>query len=311
MQLPYFLQQKINSLFAGLGKKKLEQKRSELTKKYKEETGRSVSLIDSKDDGLTYAISRMPSTFAVTFTLVSGLVRQGLIQGVETLIDFGSGTGAGYFAFKELDDELDITLVERDQNMISVFKQLDENETTVIKNDILSFESQNKYDLVFSSYVLSEMTESDRKKAFLKLLDCSEKYVLLIDTGTPKTYQDYMQLKELAYENGYSVLAPCLHKNCKLQNDYCQFFARVERSALQKMAKSATLGYEDEKYFYLLLSKNNVEVDGCRVIRRPVIETNMVKLSLCTKDGVEIKTLTKKEKEMFKCAKKSKINDLI
>ena len=50
---------------------------------------------------------------------------------------------------------------------------------------------------------------------------------------------------------GFCVVAPCMCEKCGLINDYCQFYARVERSSLHKLAKAGALSYEDEKYFYL------------------------------------------------------------
>ena len=60
-----------------------------------------------------------------------------------------------------------------------------------------------------------------------------------------------MDLKSFALDEGWNIAAPCMHKECALKNDYCQFYARVERSSLHKLAKNGTLSYEDEKYFYL------------------------------------------------------------
>lgn len=311
MQLPQHLQQKINNLYSGLTKRELEQTRAELTRKYKEETGQSKSLISSKNDSVLYAISRMPSTYAVVYTLVSGLISQGFLDGVSKVFDVGAGTGAGYFALKEIDSSLDLTLLERDENMLFVLNNLIDEKPEIVKGDINNLNLDKKFDLVMSSYVLSEMTEVDRKNALQKMFSLTNQYVLLMDTGTPKTYVEYMKLKSIAKDFGFDVVAPCAHEKCALENDYCQFYARVERSSLQKMAKSATLGYEDEKYFYLLLSRDDKTDKKARVIRRPVIGTNSVKLSLCTKEGVVQMNYTKKDKDMFKRAKKSKINDVI
>ena len=83
------------------------------------------------------------------------------------------------------------------------------------------------------------------------MLDASNKYVLLIDTGTPRTYENFLKIKKLINESeDWHVVAPCNTEKCGLKNDYCQFYARVERSGLQRLAKDASLPYEDEKYFY-------------------------------------------------------------
>ncbi|MBQ4541435.1 MAG: hypothetical protein IJA23_01140 [Clostridia bacterium] len=311
MQLPLKCQEKVSRLYAELKQGELSKVQKNLTYKYKNETGESKSLIDSKADSLLYAISRMPATYAVIYTLLSQLLEQGLISGIESVLDVGSGTGAGYFAIKEFDDDTQIALFERDENMIKVFETLTDNEVSVQKLDIVRDRLETKADLVMTSYVLSEMKEQDRLNSVLKLLESANKYLLIIDTGTPRTYENMMTVKRFVQEKGYNVIAPCMSKKCGLKNDYCQFYARVERSALMRQAKQSELSYEDEKYFYLLISKENAEICGKRVIRRPIIKPNNVELMLCSGDGASRENFTKKNKELFKQAKKAKINDLI
>jgi len=310
MQLPANLQIKINELYLSLNKKDLVTTQQNLTSKYKTSSGQSKSLIGSKQDSILYAISRMPATYAVTFTLVSDLIKQGALLDVRSVTDVGSGTGAGYFALKEIDETLDIKLVEKDKFMIETFLKLANENVSVDKLDLIKDKLSFNSDLIMSSFVLSEMTEEDRIKTFKKLLNETKKYLLLIDTGTPKTYEQMMRLKSVAYEQGYKVIAPCAGEKCLLKNDYCQFYARVERSALHKLAKGGKLSYEDEKYFYLLFAKSNTQNSGKRVIRRPIINPNEVKLKFCTNDGVEETLFTKKDKENFKRARKAKINEL-
>lgn len=311
MILPQWLQDKVNELYLSLNKKILTETRENLTKRYKEQTGQGKSLIENKNDSMLYAISRMPATFSVIYTLMRDLSSQNLLGDITTVLDVGSGTGACYFALKELDENLSIDLIERDKNMIDVFKALTDGLVDVSVGDIRGFKSKTKADLVISSYVLSELGEDDRKTALNNLMNASNGYVLVVDTGTPKTYEFMMDMKRFANGSGWHVVAPCMHGECALKNDYCQFFARVERSSLHRLAKDATLSYEDEKYFYLLISKDDKEINGERIIRRPVIKEGSVSLVLCGKTGVEGKTFTKKNKDEFKKAKKSKINQII
>jgi ribosomal protein RSM22 (predicted rRNA methylase) len=144
-----------------------------------------------------------------------------------------------------------------------------------------------------------------------KMINASNRYVLMIDTGTPRTYENFMKVKRMVPEYGWKVIAPCMTEKCGLKNDYCQFYARVERSSLQKMAKEASLSYEDEKYFYLLLAKDDVKLKQSRVIRRPIIKTNVTELKVCDSSGVREVLVTKKNKEIYKKSKKTKINELI
>ena len=310
MILPVDLQEKINSLYSSINKQVLTDSRKGLTSRYKQTKESGKSLIDSKTDGIVYAISRMPATYCVVHTLLDLLIEQGFIEDVSTVFDVGSGTGAGYFATKDVLPDAEISLFERDMNMTQTFKQLEENKA-VQRFDFIKDEFESKADLVMTSYVFSEMNEEGRVNSVKKMIDASNKYVLLIDTGTPRTYENFMKIKRLVKEWGWSVVAPCGTDKCGLKNDYCQFYARVERSSLQKMAKDASLSYEDEKNFYLLLAKNNVKKEGSRVIRRPTIKTNVTELKVCDFNGVREVFVTKKNKDIYKKSKKVKINELI
>ena len=310
MILPVDLQEKINSLYASINKQVLTDSRKGLTSRYKETRESGRSLIDSKTDGLVYAISRMPATYSGVYTLLNNLLEQGIIDGIESVFDVGSGTGAGYFATKEIFPDAEISLFERDSNMIQTFKKLDEDKD-VVRFDFIKDEFEEKADLVMTSYVLSEMNEEGRMSSVKKMINASSRYVLLIDTGTPRTYENFMKVKRMVPEYGWKVIAPCMTEKCGLKNDYCQFYARVERSSLQKMAKEASLSYEDEKYFYLLLAKDDVKLKQSRVIRRPIIKTNVTELKVCDSSGVREVLVTKKNKEIYKKSKKTKINELI
>lgn len=312
MVLPEDIRDKIDKFFAGMNKQSLTQKRENLTEKYKSNQAALKSVFESSEDSKVYAISRMPATYSVLHTLLNDLQCQGFFSDVGSIIDIGSGTGAGFFACQELFNGVNIELFERDKNMIDVFNEF-ETGVNVTKFDITKDELQTKVDLVMSSFVFSELSEEGRKLALGKMLDSSNRYVLICDTGTPRTYENFMKLKKMVFDLGYNVVAPCESQKCGLKNDYCQFYARVERSGLMKMAKNAELSYEDEKYFYLLIDKFALSQvkDMKRVIRRPNIKTNFVELKLCTNGGVLTENITKKDKENFKKARKIKVNEIL
>ena len=311
MVLPQKVQQKINEMLSDKKMTEYKKVQKSLTQKYKNQSGKGLSLIDSKQDSLLYAFSRMPATFSVLHTLIQQLQKQQLLKNFDSVIDMGSGTGAGYFAIKELNESIEISLFERDKNMIDIFNHFETGEI-VEQFDLTKSQTDKKADLVMTSYVLSELSDEQRMLAAKKLFDMTNKYLLIVDTGTPKVWQQMMNIKTALENYGAKTLAPCRAKECCLENDYCQFYARVERSAVHKQVKDGSLSYEDEKYFYLLFSKDEVFIDDrARLIRRPIIKTNIATLSLCTKNGIMQKDFTKKNKDEYKKAKKAKINDLI
>ncbi len=312
MILPADIQEKVKALFDGFDKEMLISKREQLTEKYKTHQAVNKSVFETNDDSAVYAISRMPATYAVVYSLLKTLMQEEKLSDIGSVIDIGSGTGSVFFAWRELFENATISLYERDKNMIDIFEQLVED-VKVNRFDILKDNLLVKGDLVISSYLFSELNEEGRKVALQKMLDCSNRYVLLIDTGTPRTYENFMKLKKQVLEMGYRVVAPCESEKCGLKDDYCQFYARVERSSLMRLSKTAELSYEDEKYFYLLISKDlkTPKIIEKRVIRRPQIKTNFVELKLCTCSGVVTENITKKDKELYKKVRKIKINEIL
>ncbi|MBQ8452020.1 MAG: hypothetical protein IJ538_04540 [Clostridia bacterium] len=310
MQLPLFIQEKLKTYYSSIGKNKLTETRETLTGKYKQNSGTSQSLIVSKDESLAYAISRMPATYSVLVSLFVELKMEGFFENINSIADVGSGTGSGYFAIKSEFEKIEINLYEINDLMIQVFNDISGGTASVQKLNIITEKLPISADLVVSSYVLSELSNNDRIKAFQNLINSSNKFVLIVDTGTPKTYTDYINLIEIAEENNMTLVAPCCTIPCPLKNDYCAFYARTERSGALKVSKSAMKNYEDENYFYLLFCKDKMQVGGSRVIRRPVIKEGLIELKLCTPDGIKQEKVTRKNLK-FKAIKKIKINEKI
>ena len=102
MILPSFLQQKIDDLFLRFDKNKLTSGREKLTEKYMTNQAINKSVFETSDDSAIYAISRMPATYVVNFILLEDLLSQNLISDVKTIVDIGSGTGAGFFACRDI-----------------------------------------------------------------------------------------------------------------------------------------------------------------------------------------------------------------
>ena len=88
--------------------------------------------------------------------------------------------------------------------------------------------------------------------------------------------------------------------------DWCHFSQRVERSAAHRRAKGGTMGYEDEKFSYVIFSKRPAPPSGARILRHPYKGLGFVQLSLCTQAGLAKVTIPKKDKEAYKRARKAR-----
>ena len=140
--------------------------------------------------------------------------------------------------------------------------------------------------------------------------------LLIIEPGTPESFKKMKKIREYLITCGGNVIAPCIHnKKCELpENDWCQFTCRISRSKLHKVLKGGESPFEDEKFFYLAISKNkenSTRKEFARVLRHPKIESGKITLKLCDNDGIKEKMITKKSKELFKRARKIESGDLI
>ena len=113
---------------------------------------------------------------------------------------------------------------------------------------------------------------------------------------------------------GGNVIAPCPNiVNCPIQeNDWCHTTCRVARTKIHKLLKNGDVPYEDEKFSYIAVSKDSIDKeDFARVLRHPKIETGKITLQVCSNEGIIEKVVTKKDKELFKVARKASCGDRI
>jgi ribosomal protein RSM22 (predicted rRNA methylase) len=89
-----------------------------------------------------------------------------------------------------------------------------------------------------------------------------------------------------------------------IENDWCHFSERVERSRFHRRAKEGVLSYEDEKFSYMIASKNLSSTYYPRIIRHPLKRAGHIHLDLCTNEGLARITISQKNKKAYKLARK-------
>ena len=134
--------------------------------------------------------------------------------------------------------------------------------------------------------------------------------LVTIDTGTPEGFSLIREIRDYLISIGAHVIAPCTHMGVCL-NTWCHFSTRVSRSKLHKDLKGGDAPYEDEKYCYIAFSKSVITPCKNRILRHPQINPGFVELEVCSKDGFKKIKYSKKDKELFKKARKSDAGDQI
>lgn len=297
-----------------------------LSERYRDENTRSQALskkqhlIENELQRAAYILARMPATFQAVKRVLKEITNR-TDESFYSILDVGSGPGTAMWAVDDtLYDARNIILLEQDPNLISLGKRLSsECSSPLIRQaiwqqvDVTKQQSFPKSDLVIVSYSLGEWSSEERLKVVEKLWEATNRILVLIEPGTMNGFHVIKEARQHLLDQQAHMVAPCPHAlNCPMPaNDWCHFSVRVERSKQHKQAKSATLGYEDEKFSYIALAKESISsLPQARVLRHPMKHTGHISFTLCTSDnGIQKKILSKKEGPLYKMAKEMEWGD--
>lgn len=287
------MRDKIEALAGKIKLSRLRQLSHEVSERYR----RGISpYLETEDHRLAYLVTRFPATFTA---LQKAFAEIAHFQ-ITSLLDFGAGPGTGWSAAKEIFPQLSQgTLVEVDPIFIRLGKTLLNNEAvTWLQKDIRSIEAA-EHDLVLLSYSIGEVPEKYWDDILRGLWKAAKQALIIVEPGTPAGFKRIRLLREKLLALGASMIAPCPHaQNCPMiDSDWCHFAARVQRSSLHRQVKEGSLGFEDEKFSYLIMGKQSYLLPQARILRYPLKQKGRLSLTLCTSGGVKNKVITRKDKQ--------------
>lgn len=317
MKLPIELIEAIEAEMDEVKTDKLLAGRKALTDRYKAGLAKK-QFMNTHEERLAYIASRMPATYRAVYEALKQ-AGHSLPFTLQSHLDLGSGPGSALWASSELFPSLNhLSALEKDQELSALGKKLAQNSThPALKEalwkpcDLESPPPLPEHDLVTLSYVIGELTQDSLPKLIENSFHAAKKMLLIIEPGTPQGFQRILKARTQLLSLGAHIAAPCPHtRACPMQgDDWCHFAARVERSALHRKLKEGELSYEDEKFSYIAVTKQPVPHPDARVLRVPVKRPGHISLTLCTSHGLQLKTLSKKDKELYKAAKDLRIGD--
>jgi ribosomal protein RSM22 (predicted rRNA methylase) len=175
-------------------------------------------------------------------------------------------------------------------------------EAEVRHEDLGRATSLPRHDLVIAAYSLGEIGAA----AARRLWEAAEVALVVIEPGTPRGFALVRSVRDELVAKGAHVAAPCPTSGAcpVVEPDWCHFGARVERSSLHRRVKGGELGYEDEKFSYVALTRSPVEASS-RVVRRPQHQAGLIVLETCTAEGLRTERVGKRDKEGFRRARKA------
>ena len=262
----------------------------------------------SRQDRHAYLLTRYPATKAALHRVFQE-IRSFPIQ---TLLDIGAGPGTSWEAAQETWDSLTgATFLERDRDFVEIGSQMTPDKVRWVTGDVSKQASFEVHDMVLFSYSWGEILDLALLE---KAWQATGKFLVIVEPGTPKGYQSMLKARDFCISKQGTVFAPCPHsKACPWQNtpEWCHFGVRLQRSTEHRLAKEGVLGFEDEKFSYVILSKQPLETSFSRLLKDPIRRKGHTLITLCSKNGIEQKTITKKDKEFYKRVNKLKWGDKV
>lgn len=267
---------------------------------------------------VAYVLSRMPATFAVASVVIQELRRRVSLEKMRSFLDLGTGTGAMLWALLHSGFNLNhVTALDQDREMLEIAQALmryhsyfsGQSVQWLQKNLHKSFEVE-QHDVVTLSYALIEQNE--RTFILDKMWGLATQALVIIEPGTSKGFANILFARDYFIQKGGFVVAPCSHKSvCPMKNNnWCHFDERIERTSWQRSLKGASLGYEDEAYSYLIVTKFPVGHEGERILSPPSKRSGHVMLELCAPEEIKKEIVTRKQKDKYLLAKKKNWGDV-
>ncbi len=308
MNLPLENKLQLESLLDGYSLKELKNVASSIMEQYQNNSNKGVDLINSSIASKVYAVYRLPATYSAFGEALKHTLEL-YKENIDSVIDVGAGSGSASIAVSHLLPNIkNYILLERNKYMMEIGKTL--HNFDYINYDLSKDNLDIKADLVISNYVLNELDINSRINAINKMWNMTNKMMLIVEPGTPEGFSLIREIRDYLISIGAHVIAPCTHMGVCL-NTWCHFSTRVSRSRLHKDLKGGDAPYEDEKYSYIAFSKSMITPCKNRILRHPQINPGFVELEVCSKDGFKKIKYSKKDKELFKKARKSDAGDQI
>jgi len=318
--VPDPLQAAIDAELAGAAPGALASAAAALIEHYAHERPSAVT-----DDSwhAAYLAIRLPATYAA---VVAALARvpDARLSTIGSLLDLGAGPGtATWAALRHCDAVTTATLVDRHPTLLAIAGRLAAGAAagrsvtmTPQVADIGLARDWSSADLVLAAYALAELAPAARAALIASAWQATTQLLVLVEPGTSAGFSHIHEARRALLAAGAHLVAPCPHHGpCPIHegertDDWCHFSVRVPRTRRHRQLKGGTLGYEDEKFAYLVASRVGVPAAASgRILRHPRVEKGRIALTLCTAEGVAREVVTRRDADAWRTARKVEWGD--
>lgn len=311
MALPGALRELTDEVVQGVSLDTLTRAAERLSNRYRGEVQDGRLHLDDDLAARAYVATRLPATYAAASACAAAVNESRPDFAPRTLLDIGAGPGSVLLAAAERWPGLErATLLEASPAVRAWGERLTARLPVTVTwrtaDATAGLEGVAPHDLVSAAYVLNELSEGARARLVAELWALTTDTLLLVEPGTPAGWTRILAARAQLLAAGAHPVAPCPHaERCPLSPpDWCHFAQRTPRSPLHRQAKRAEVGWEDEKYSYVAVSRSP-GARAARVLATPRARSGLVALKLCRPDGgAGERTVSRREGDAFRTARR-------
>ena len=311
--MPTALTLALDAVLGDLPADALRRATSSLIETYRSGAPPTAQVLRDPTTTAAYAAYRMPATHAAVGRALRHATDLAPDLDVRTLVDVGGGTGAATWAVAEAFPGLErATVLDGSADALALGRRIAGYGPDAVAGATWSRMRLSadavlpQADLAVASYVLGELPESLHTPV-VEALTRAAPLALVVEPGTPRGYAAVLAARSRLTAAGWHVLAPCPQDGpCPVSggSDWCHFAVRLDRSALHRRLKGGERGHEDEKFSYVLASRDPVVPAGGRVLRHPLIRKGLVQLEVCRSDGSSGRVVvTRRSRDAYRSAR--------
>lgn len=329
MPFPPELTAGLEALLEGVPRKDLAAAARKMSAGYR--AGETSAPIATPLQAAAYAVARMPATFAASSAVFARLAEVMPAFLPQSLLDVGAGTGAASWAAVTAWPKMaSVTMLDRNPALRALARRLADigplANAQILAGDLSS--EKPKADLVVASYVLAELPEDQAASIARDLWQSTGGALALIEPGTPDGFARVRAARAALIQAGAHVAAPCTHDNdCPMQdrsvreagsgsvpasdqqNDWCHFSQRLARSRDHMLLKDATVPFEDERYSYVVATREKV-AHGARILAPPLETKAGLTFKLCDETGLRAQFVASRDRDEYRRVRRRGWGDL-
>jgi ribosomal protein RSM22 (predicted rRNA methylase) len=312
-ELPAALRAAVARELEGVSRRDLAARAERTSQAYRAGRG-SAGVIQGREDALAYALARLPATYAACAAVLAEARALAPDFAPASLLDAGSGPGAASWAAAEAYALATVTWLDASSPFLALAARLAAEGPAplcapqVLRADLTAQAAWPRAELVMASYALAEIAPSMQEPVVTRLWAACDGLLALVEPGTPAGFQRLLAARETLVGAGCEILAPCPHAGpCPLVGpDWCHFSVRLPRSRDHRLAKAAELPFEDEKFAYLIAARPGLAPPDRRgrILAPPRAGKAGLSFKVCGPEGLEARTVAKRDKPAYAAARR-------